>query len=567
MNSTVIVDNISVPYEGEKNLLEVIRKANIDLPTFCYNPELSVYGACRMCLVEVEGRGLMPACTTPVSDGMVVKTNTKQIRDIRKMIVELMLAHDGHNCTTCPKSGSCKLQKVANDLGVKEVRFHKIEDKKTVDFSSRSVVRDSSKCILCGECVRVCSEIQSVGALDFSNRGSEAKIVAGFNKPLGETECVNCGQCIKVCPVGALSPKSQIDKVWDAIYDTTKTVVVQVAPAVRVAIGEEFGYKPGDNVAIGKMVTALRALGFDGVYDTSYGADFTVIEEGNEFIERYTKGGVLPQFTSCCPAWVKFCEQEYPELIPNLSTCSSPQAMFGAVVKDQLTKKMGITRNELVVVSIMPCTAKKFEAARDEFKRDGNPDVDISITTAELAKMIKERGINFENIEESDFDMPFGAHTGAAVIFGTSGGVSEAVLRYAASQLKHEGDLEVAALRKEGGIKVAEITVGAVTLKLAIVSGLSNAREVIEKVKAGEVKYDLIEVMACPGGCVNGGGQPIHSHKCDIADRTEGLYTNDEHLPMRSSELNSAVTDLYKTEIDAHKAHELFHTTYVNRKD
>ncbi len=566
MSITVTVDNMPITCDGEKNLLEVIRKANIDLPTFCYNPELSVYGACRMCLVKVEGRGLMPACTTPVSDGMVVKTNTKQIRDIRKMIVELMLAHDGHDCTTCSKSGSCKLQKVANDLGVKEVRFHKIEDEKNIDDVSLSVVRDSSKCILCGECVRVCSEVQSVGALDFSNRGADAKIVAGFNKPLGETECVNCGQCLKVCPVGAISVKSQIDKVWDAIYDESKTVVVQVAPAVRVAIGEKFGFKPGDNAAIGKMVTSLRMLGFDGVYDTSYGADFTVIEEGNEFIERYTKGGVLPQFTSCCPAWIKFCEQEYPELIPNLSTCSSPQAMFGAVVKDQLTKKKGIAREDLVVVSVMPCTAKKYEAARSEFMRDGNPDVDISITTDELATMIKERGINFDTIEATDFDLPFGEHTGAAVIFGASGGVSEAVLRYAASKLDHKGELEVGALREEGGLKVAEITVGAVTLKLAIVSGLSNARALIEKVKAGEAQYDLIEVMACPGGCVNGGGQPIHSARADITDRTAGLYTNDESLPLHSSELNSAVTDLYKTDIDAHKAHELFHTTYVNRK-
>ena len=561
---TITIDNTVYQIENDKNLLEAIRSAGIDLPTFCYNPELSVYGACRMCMVEVEGRGLVPACSTAVSDGMVVKTNTRQIRNMRKMIVELMLAHHDQNCTTCPKSGSCKLQKLAHDLGVSKVRFKKLDCDKTIDTSSASVVRDSSKCILCGDCVRVCREVQGIGVLEFSRRGSDAKVVAGLNQPMAKTDCVNCGQCIKACPVGALYPKSQADGVWDAIYDEEKTVVVQMAPAVRVALGENFGFKPGE-LQIGQMVAALRMLGFDYVYDTSFAADLTVIEEGNEFIQRFTKGDRMPQFTSCCPAWVKYCEQFYPDMIPNLSSCKSPQQMFGSLCKDHMTKNLGIARENLVVVSIMPCTAKKFEAARPELSVDGNPDVDFVITTQELAQMIEERGIDYRSIAPAEFDMPFGFKTGAAVIFGTTGGVSEAVLRYAAYALNGGVIPEVKELREADGIRTVEVPLGDIKLRLAVVSGLANTKALIEKIRSGEEQYDLIEVMACCGGCVNGGGQPITEEKGAVAARAKGLYADDESLQFKSAEENPYLKEMYENGLTHELAHELLHTTYTDR--
>ncbi len=561
---TITIDNTVYQIENDKNLLEAIRSAGIDLPTFCYNPELSVYGACRMCMVEVEGRGLVPACSTGVSDGMVIKTNTRQIRNMRKMIVELMLAHHDQNCTTCPKSGSCKLQKLAHDLGVSKVRFKQLECDMTIDTSSASVVRDSSKCILCGDCVRVCREVQGIGVLEFSNRGSDAKVVSGLNQPMANTSCVNCGQCIKACPVGALYPKTQADEVWDAIYDVEKTVVVQMAPAVRVALGENFGFKPGE-LQIGQMVAALRMLGFDHVYDTSFAADLTVIEEGNEFIERFKKGDRMPQFTSCCPAWVKYAEQFYPDMIPNLSSCKSPQQMFGSLCKDQLTKTLNIPREKLVVVSIMPCTAKKYEAKRPELAVDGNPDVDFVITTQELAQMIRERGIDYANLAPASFDMPFGFKTGAAVIFGTTGGVSEAVLRYAAYALNGGVIPEVKELRESDGIRTVEVPLGDIKLRLAIVSGLANTKSLIEKIRSGEEQYDLVEVMACCGGCVNGGGQPITEEKKDVADRAKGLYTDDASLQFKSAEENPYLKEMYENGLTHEKAHELLHTTYTDR--
>lgn len=564
---TITIDNTVYQIENDKNLLEAIRSVNIELPTFCYNSDISVYGACRMCMVEVEGRGMVPACSTSVTDGMVVRTNTKQIRSMRKMIVELMLAHHDQNCITCPKSGSCKLQKLSKQLGVTKVRFKPVKTDNILDLSSDSIVRDSSKCILCGDCVRVCEEIQGMGILGFANRGSDAKVVAGFKQPMGTTDCVNCGQCIKACPVGALYPKSQIESVWDAIYDEDKVVVVQMAPAVRVALGENFGYKPGEasKTTIGQMVAALRLLGFDHVYDTSFAADFTVIEEGNEFIARYTKGEKMPQFTSCCPAWVKFAEQYYPEYLPNLSTCKSPQQMFGSLCKDQLTETLNIPREKLVVVSIMPCTAKKFEAKRPEFRVDGNPDVDFVLTTQELALMIKERGIEYNKLAPASFDMPFGFKTGAAVIFGTTGGVSEAVLRYAAYTLNGGKMPEVKELRGKEGIRTVEVALGDVKLRLAVVSGLANTRKLIEKIKSGEEQYDLVEVMACCGGCVNGGGQPISENHQDVVDRADGLYDDDVSLQFHSSEKNPYLKEMYDNGLDHEKAHALLHTTYTDR--
>lgn len=562
---TAVIDNIIVPINGEKNLLELIRKANVELPTFCYHSEISVYGACRMCMVEVEGRGVLPACSTAVEENMVVRTSTKQIRDMRKMIIELMLASHDTDCTSCPKSGDCRLQKIAKQMGINKIRFKEMKTVQPIDLSSDSIVRDPAKCILCGDCVRTCKEIQSVGALDFAYRGSDAKVITCFNKGIGDIECVNCGQCVKVCPVGALMPRYHINPVWEAIYDKTKTVVVQIAPSVRVALGEYFGHKPG-TTTIGQIISALRRMGFDKVYDTNFGADLTVMEEGKEFLERYTKGENLPQFTSCCPAWVKFAEQYYPEMLPNLSTCRSPQQMFGAYAKDKLPKELGIDRKDLVVVSIMPCTAKKFEANRDEFKEDGNPDVDYVITTKELALMIKESGIDFENLELGSFDMPLGFSTGGGVIFGSSGGVSEAVLRFAADTLQKGTHQEFKQFRGNEKLKVSEIEIGDVKLRLAVVSGLANARKLIDKIRKGEEHYDLIEVMACCGGCVNGGGQPITEDRTAVEKRAKGLYDNDKMLPLHISSENPYIQQAYNEDLTPKKAHHLLHTTYENRR-
>jgi NADH-quinone oxidoreductase subunit G len=562
---TVIIDRAVVPVEGERNLLELCRKAGVELPTFCYHSEISIYGACRMCMVEVEGRGVVPACSTKGEDGMVVHTQTKQILAMRKMVIELMLAAHDQNCTTCPKSGECRLQEVSRQLGVSRVRFKQMNESTERDKSSEAILRDPGKCILCGDCVRVCSEIQSVGALDFAHRGAKAQVGTCFNKGLGEIECVGCGQCVKVCPVGALTPRYQIGGVWDAIYDKTKTVVVQIAPAVRVAVGEYFGKDPGA-LSIGRIVTALRRMGFDKVYDTCFGADFTVVEEGKEFLARKAKGENLPLFTSCCPAWVKFAEQYYPDFLSNLSSCKSPQQMFGALCKDQLTKDLGIDRESLVVVSVMPCTAKKFEANRDEFKVDGNPDVDFVITSKELALMMQEIGIDFNSLELGSFDMPFGFSTGASVIFGSSGGVSEAVLRFAADTLEKGVGQEFRQFRGQDGIKTSELTIGGETLRLAVVSGLANARSLIDRIRSGEAQYDLVEVMACCGGCVNGGGQPVNSNPVAVRERAKGLYNNDRMLQFHVSSENPYLQQTYAKSLDEHKAHELLHTGYENRR-
>jgi NADH-quinone oxidoreductase subunit G len=413
--------------------------------------------------------------------------------------------------------------------------------------------------------VRVCDELQSIGALGFAYRGAKAQVGTCFNKGIGEIECVGCGQCVKVCPVGALTIKHQISGVWNAIYDQEKTVVVQIAPSVRVAIGEYFGKEPCA-LTIGRIITGLRRMGFDRVYDTCFAADFTVVEEGNEFLERYGKGENLPQFTSCCPAWVKFAEQYYPDYLTNLSSCRSPQQMFGALCKDQLTKELGIPREKLVVVSVMPCTAKKFEANRDEFKREGNPDVDFVLTSDELALMMKESGMDFSKLELGSFDMPLGFSTGSAVLFGSSGGVSEAVLRYAAETLEKGSSQEFKQLRGFDGIKTSEITLGGQTLRLAVVSGLANARELIDRIRSGEAHYDLVEVMACQGGCVNGGGQPVTNDSTALSRRAKGLYDNDKMLQFHVSSENPYLQQIYAEGLDKEKAHHLLHTRYENRR-
>ena len=561
---TITVDSKFVVLHDEKNLLEAIRKAGIELPTFCYHSEISVYGACRMCMVEVEGRGIVPACSTLPENGMVVHTNTKKVRAIRKMIIELMLASHDETCTTCPKSGACRLQDIAKQLGVREIRFNKAEIDQKVDLSSPSIVRNPGKCILCGDCVRVCSEIQAVGALDFAHRGSQARVVTCHDRGIGDVECVNCGQCIKVCPVGALTIRTNLTDVWEDIYNEDKFVVVQIAPAVRVALGECFGEKPGV-INTGKIVSALKLMGVNRVYDMCYGADFTVVEEGKEFLKRYEKGENLPIFTSCCPAWVKFAEQYYPGLLNNLSTAKSPMSMFGSLCKDQLSREMNIPREKISMVCIAPCTAKKFEARRPEFSVDGNPDVDHVLTTEELARMIKEHGIEFENLEFSSLDMPLSFATGGAVIFGTTGGVSEAVIRFVASSMGVDPTREIKRFRSAEGIKTGELEVGDKKLRLAVVSGLSNAKELIDRVMRGQEQYDIVEVMACHGGCVNGGGQPIHHYDSDNSKRAQGLFDNDRILQFHASNENPFLQKRYD-ETNDERIHEMLHTKYNNRR-
>jgi NADH-quinone oxidoreductase subunit G len=568
--SVVYIDNKEIPIESEQNLLELIRKARIDLPTFCYHSELSVYGACRLCMVQVEGMGLVPACSTPPAPDMKVSTNTEEIRKMRRIVVELLLANHSQTCPTCQKSSTCQLQALARRFGITKVRFKNQLREMPLDVSSPSIVRDPNKCVLCGDCVRICSEIQTVGAIDFAYRGAQTVVIPSFGKALDNVECVNCGQCARICPTGALTPKSEIDDVWKAIHDPSKVVIAQIAPAVRVAIGEMFGL-PAGTTASGQIAAALRAIGFSKMYDTSFTADLTVIEESGEFIKRVTNNDRIPQFTSCCPAWVKFVEQYYPEYVNHLSSCRSPQQMFGALAKEMLANEMQIKREDIVCVSIMPCTAKKFEARRPEFETDGVRDVDYVLTTQELGRMIEEAGLHFKDLEPESFHLPFGFKTGAGVIFGNSGGVSEAVLRYVSEKLtgQRHDSYEFTAVRGLDGIREAKLTVAGKEFTLAVVSGLGNARKVLERITTGQVHYDFVEVMACPGGCVGGAGQPVFSDPAVRQRRTKGLYEADRMLELHKSQDNPYINELYTTilgEVGSPKAHELLHTTYRTRK-
>lgn len=565
----VTVDGETVEINGEKNILELVRKAGIELPTFCYHSELSVYGACRMCTVEIDNMGLVAACSTPPADGMVIHTNTKRTQRLRRMVVELLLANHHRDCTTCDKNGSCKLQSLAYQLGVRKVRFGDREQMLPVDDENPSIVRDPNKCILCGDCVRVCSEIQGIGVLDFVGRGADTCVSPAFGRKLGEVECVNCGQCVAVCPTGALTGKSETEAVWNALSDPSKVVVAQIAPAVRVAIGEAFGKKPGE-LETGKIVAALKKIGFAKVFDTVFAADLTAVEECNEFLSRLAKGERLPQFTSCCPGWVKFAEQHYPEILDNVSTCKSPQQMFGSVVKKFYAKEMGVEPKDVFVVSIMPCTAKKFEAKRPEFTEDGVPDVDAVISTNGLGLLLKQAGIVFEELEGQAFDQPFGLTTGGGVIFGVTGGVAEAVLRTAADVLKIDlGYVDFKEVRGFQGLREATVHLGDTELNLAVVHGLGNVRKLLDAVRSGEAKYDLVEVMACPGGCVGGGGQPQPNDTESRKARGKGLYVSDRLAQLRSPGENLAVTKLYETylgEPGSELAHEVLHTGYGSRR-
>ncbi len=568
--ATINVDGRDIRIEGERNLLELIRKANIELPTFCYHSDLSVYGACRLCIVDIEGMGVVTSCSTQPKAGMVVRTNTAQLREMRKMYLELLLANHHQGCATCVKSDSCKLQELATRMGVTEVRFKTEVETKPLDTSNPALVRYPNKCILCGDCVRACEEIQGVGAIDFAYRGAATTVVPAFGKKLCEGACVYCGLCASVCPTGAITPKPQIDRVWQALSDDRKTVVVQIAPAVRVALGEMFGLEAG-TVTTGKMVAALKMLGFDKVFDTSFAADLTVLEETTEFLGRKTRGERLPLFTSCCPAWVKYAEQFCPELLPNLSSCRSPQQMFGSLAKATLPETLGIERENLFVVSIMPCTAKKFEAQRPEFVVGDQPDVDAVLTTQEFGKMIKQAGIQFNRLTPESLDLPLGFKTGAGVIFGTTGGVSEAVLRYAYEKLTGVtlDCADFTEVRGPEGVRIKKIKLGDVELKLAIVHGLKNARTIAEQVRAGRADYDFIEVMACPGGCIAGAGQPV-SFEPDVKQRrAEGLYNADKTLQLHSAQENPYLAKCYASTLDGiggHRAHELLHTGYRSRK-
>ncbi len=568
--NTVKINNIEVPIQGERNLLELIRKVGIELPTFCYHSELSIYGACRLCLVEVEGKGIMAACSTAPAEGMIVHTETAQLRNMRKINIELLLANHNRECPSCARSANCSLQDLARRLGVTEVRYKQTKKDMPIDDFSPSLIRDPNKCVLCGDCVRVCSEIQTVGAIDFAFRGSKARVAPAFDKNLCEVECVNCGQCAAVCPTGAIVPKPNCDNVWQAINNPDKVVVVQIAPAVRVALGEYFGFKTGENVER-QMISALKLMGFDHVYDTCFSADMTIFEEATELLDRVQNGGKLPMFTSCCPAWVKFAETFYPEILPNISTTRSPQQIFGSVARETLPAKLGIKPENLVVVSVMPCTAKKFEAQLDKFKRDGRPDVDYVLTTIELAQMIESMGINLATLQPEAFDLPLGFSTGGGVIFGATGGVMEAALRYAVEKLENKPleKVDFKDVRGLEGIKEATYKVAGMDVKVAVAHTLANARKLIEAVKAGKADYQFIEIMSCPGGCISGGGQPINTHAGFRKARTAGLYATDKARQLQKPQDNYLVDACYKESFGgnpgSHKAHEELHTHYQNR--
>lgn len=559
------INNRRVAFTDEKNVLSVIRKSEIDLPTFCYHSELSTYGACRMCVVEDERGKVFASCSEVPRDGMVIYTNTPRLQHHRKMIIELLLSSHCRDCTTCAKNGVCTLQKLASQLGISEIRFENHKKPLPLDTSSDCVIRDPNKCILCGDCVRTCDEIQGLGILDFAFRGSKMQVMPAFNRELAETDCVGCGQCRAVCPTGAISIRQDVDPVWKALADKNIRVVAQIAPAVRVAIGDKFGIPKGENT-LGRLVAALRHMGFDEVYDTNFGADLTVMEESAELLERLKSGKNLPLFTSCCPGWVKFCENRYPEFRENISTCRSPQAMFGALLKEEArmkaaeAEKEGRSLRKTVVISIMPCTAKKAEIKRPEHFTEGQQDVDYVLTTTEVTRMIKEAGIDLSQIEPEALDMPFGLSSGAAAIFGVTGGVTEAVLRRLvhSSRMEDLQDISFTGIRGIEGIKEASIQLEDRTVKIAVVNGLRCAETLLERIKAGEVQYDFVEVMACKRGCIAGGGQPVPIGPRTKQARLDGMYKIDSMAQIKRSDENPIIAEVYEGILKG-KEHKLLH--------
>lgn len=577
------INGVEISVPKGTTILQAAHEANIDIPTLCYLKEINEIGACRICVVEVQemrGASLGPkrivtSCVYPVSEGMVVYTNSAKVLDSRKKTLQLILSTHERKCLSCVRANNCELQQLCHDLGVDDETYYEGEKEVyEIDDSAPHMIRDNNKCILCRRCVAVCEHNQGVGVIGANERGFKTHISSAFELGLGDTACISCGQCISVCPTGALTEKDDTDKVLAAIADDTKYVIVQTAPAVRAALGEEFGYSMGTNVE-GKMAAALRRIGFDKVFDTDFAADLTIMEEATELIDRVKNGGKLPLITSCSPGWIKYCEHYFPEMTENLSSCKSPMQMFGATAKTYYAKKIGVDPQNMVVVAVMPCTAKKFEIGRDDENAAGVPDVDISITTRELARLIKKCGIKFNELADEKFDEPLGIGTGAAVIFGATGGVMEAALRTAVKMItgSEAGNIEFTDVRGVQGIKEASYNVGGLDVKVAVASGTKNASELLKKVESGEADYTFIEIMGCPGGCVNGGGQPqqpasVRNFEDIRAIRAKALYDEDAASEIRLSHENPAIKELYKDffgEPGSHLAHEVLHTSYVKR--